>query len=114
VFISSHVLAEVQQIADDVVIIHRGKLVAHENAAALTTRTAGATRVRSPDAQRLRAALAAEGIEASVDGEGLATAAPAPRVGEVAAANGVVLHELRAESAALEDAFLELTGEDAS
>jgi ABC-2 type transport system ATP-binding protein len=109
VFISSHVLAEVQQIADEVVIIHRGKLVAQEEVAALTARTVGATRVRSPDAERLRHALADAGVEARVDGDGLATAAPAAQVGEIAAANGIVLHELRSESAALEDAFLELT-----
>jgi ABC-2 type transport system ATP-binding protein len=110
VFVSSHVLAEVEQIADDVVIIHRGELVAQERVAELRARTVGATRVRSPEAGRLRDALAAAGLEAAVDGERLSTAAPAPRVGEVAAANGIVLHELIAESPSLEEAFLELTG----
>jgi len=109
VFISSHVLAEIEQMADEVVIIHRGRLVAHENVGELRTRTVGATRVRSPDAARLGAALAGEGIEASVDGDRLSTAAAAARVGEVAAANGIVLHELTAEAPSLEEAFLELT-----
>src|SRR5205807_6937595 len=54
VFVSSHVLAEVAQLADEVVIIHKAKLVAHEPLAALTARTAGGTIVRSPDAERLR------------------------------------------------------------
>src|SRR5438067_3118967 len=111
VFISSHVLAEVAQLADDVVIIHKAKLVAHEPLAALTARTAGGTIVRSPDAQRLREQLTAAGIEAtSADTGDLRAAAPPERVGEVAAAAGIVLHELRAESASLEEVFLELTG----
>jgi ABC-2 type transport system ATP-binding protein len=112
VFISSHVLAEVAQLADEVVIIHKSKLVAHEPLEALTTRTAGGTIVRSPDAERLRQRLTAEGIEAATaDGE-LRVASPPERVGEVAAAAGIVLHELRGEGASLEEVFLELTGGD--
>jgi ABC-2 type transport system ATP-binding protein len=110
VFISSHVLAEVAQLADEVVIIHKAKLVAHESLAALTARTAGGTIVRSPDAEHLRERLAAAGIEANTaDTNDLRAAAPPERVGEVAAAAGIVLHELRAESASLEEVFLELT-----
>jgi ABC-2 type transport system ATP-binding protein len=111
VLISSHVLAEVAQIADEVVIIHHGRLVAQEPLAALTARTAGGTLVRSPDAERLRERLAEAGIEAAVDGQSLRVSAPPARVGEVAAAGGVVLHELREEGASLEEIFLELTGE---
>jgi ABC-2 type transport system ATP-binding protein len=110
VFISSHVLAEVQHLADDVVIIHRGRLVAQQSVADLTARTAGATRVRSPDASRLRDALTRDGFATSGDGEQFTTTAPAARVGELAAIGGHVLHELAPESASLEEAFLELTG----
>jgi ABC-2 type transport system ATP-binding protein len=109
VFISSHVLAEIEQIADEVVIIHRGRLVAHENVAELRAKAVGATRVRSPDADGLREALAREGIDAQADGDRVSTSAPAARVGEIAAANGIVLHELTAEAPSLEEAFLELT-----
>jgi ABC-2 type transport system ATP-binding protein len=110
VFISSHVLAEIAQLADEVVIIHRSKLVAHEPLAALTGRAAGGTIVRSPDAERLSERLSAAGIGAtSADGQ-LRVAAPPERVGEVAAEAGIVLHELRGESASLEEVFLELTG----
>ncbi len=111
IFISSHVLAEVQQLADEVVIIHHGRLVAHESVEDLRARAAGGTRVRSPDAARLREALARGGIEASGDGDRLLTPAPSERVGEIAAANSIVLHELTAESSTLEEAFLELTAE---
>ena len=113
VFISSHVLAEVQQLADDVVIIHRGRLVAQETIAGLTARARGAagSRVRTPQAEELLARLTAAGIEASVlDGNRLEVAAPSERVGEIAAAGGIVLHELTGETATLEEAFLELTG----
>jgi ABC-2 type transport system ATP-binding protein len=111
VFISSHVLPEIAQLADEVVIIHKARLVAHEPLATLTARTAGATIVRSPDADRLRERLASEGIEAAAVGDGeLRAAAPPERVGEVAADESIVLHELRAESATLEEVFLELTG----
>jgi ABC-2 type transport system ATP-binding protein len=110
VFISSHVLAEVAQIVDEVVIIHHGRLVAHEPLEALTARAAGGTVARSPDAAGLRSRLAESGIEAvDVDGE-LRVPAPPERVGEVAAAAGIVLHELRRETASLEEVFIELTG----
>jgi ABC-2 type transport system ATP-binding protein len=97
VFISSHVLGEMQQLADEVVIIHHGRLVAHDPVEQLTARATGGARVRSPQAERLRELLAREGAEASVDGDRVLTTAPAERVGEIAAANGIVLHELTAE-----------------
>ena len=113
VLVSSHVLAEVAQIADEVVIIHRGRLVAQEPLAALTARSAGGSVARSPEAERLRARLAGDGIEAALAGNGeLRVAAPPERVGEVAAAAGIVLHELRGEGASLEEVFLELTAEE--
>ena len=102
-----------QQLADDVVIIHRGRLVAQETIAGLTARARGAagSRVRTPQAEELLARLTAAGIEASVlDGNRLEVAAPSERVGEIAAAGGIVLHELTGETATLEEAFLELTG----
>jgi ABC-2 type transport system ATP-binding protein len=111
VFISSHVLGEMQQLADEVVIIHHGRLVAHDPVEQLTARATGGARVRSPQAERLRELLAREGAEASVDGDRVLTTAPAERVGEIAAANGIVLHELTAEATSLEEAFLELTAE---
>ena len=112
VFISSHVLAEVAQLADEVVIIHHGRLVAQEPLETLIARAAGGTSCALPQAERLRGLLAAAGIEATQVGDGeLRVAAPPERVGEVAAAAGIVLHELRAEGATLEEVFLELTAE---
>ena len=111
VFISSHVLGEMQQLADEVVIIHHGRLVAHGPVEELTARATGGTRARSPEAERLRESLARQGAQASVDGDRLLTTAAAERVGEIAAAEGIVLHELTTETASLEEAFLELTAE---
>jgi len=112
VFISSHVLAEVAQLADEVVIIHHGRLVTQEPLETLIARAAGGTVVRAPEAERLLGLLAEAGIEATQVGEGELRVAAAPeRVGEVAAAAGIVLHELRAEGATLEEVFLALTSE---
>jgi ABC-2 type transport system ATP-binding protein len=113
VFVSSHVLAEIAQTVDSVVIINRGKLVAHETLTEVRARAFAGVRVRTPQAERLREALTAAGIETTNVGEGrlVARTDSAARVGEIAAANGVVLHELTAESSSLEDVFLELTGE---
>jgi ABC-2 type transport system ATP-binding protein len=115
VFISSHVLAEVAQLADEVVIIHRGKLIAQEPLEALRARSAGGSVVRSPDPERLRERLAAAGLDVAAGTDGrVRVTAPPERVGEVAAAAGIVLHELRAEEASLEEVFLELTAEEHS
>jgi ABC-2 type transport system ATP-binding protein len=111
ILISSHVLAEVEQIADEAVIIHRGRFVAQETTAELSARAAGGVRVRSPQADRLKSSLEEAGLTVS-SGEGdllLVGEGSAERVGEIAAANGIVLHELAAEKTTLEEAFLELT-----
>jgi ABC-2 type transport system ATP-binding protein len=112
ILISSHVLAEVAQTVDEVVIIHRGKLVRQAAMDEVEAMAAGSTMVRSPSADRLVALLAEGGIEATATAEGrLAVPAPPERVGEVAAEHGIVLHELTVERASLEEIFLELTGE---
>jgi ABC-2 type transport system ATP-binding protein len=111
ILVSSHVLAELAQTVDDVAIIARGRLVVHAPVDELTARAGAATVVRSPEAGRLREILVAAGIAAAADGEGsLTVQAPAEQVGELAAANRVVLHELRPRASSLEDVFLDLTG----
>jgi ABC-2 type transport system ATP-binding protein len=115
VFISSHVLAEVAQLANEVVIIHRGRLVAQEPLEALIARASGGTVVRSPEAERLHTLLAEAGLEATATAPGeLRVGAPPERVGEIAAAAGIVLHELRTEGATLEEVFLGLTSEEST
>jgi ABC-2 type transport system ATP-binding protein len=112
ILVSSHVLAEVAQTVDSVVIIHRGKLIRHATMAEVQALAVGAARVRSPDAERLATLLAGAGMSVRSLGDGgLAVEAAPERIGELAAANGVVLHELTAERATLEEVFLELTGD---
>ena len=68
VLVSSHVLAEVAQTVDQVVIIARGRLVTQSTLAALTARTDQLVRVRTPQAETLRSLLATQGIQADPDG----------------------------------------------
>ena len=110
-FVSSHVLAEVSQLANEVVIIHRGKLVAHQPVVE-ADRTGG-----RGDASSLAAGRGSAGAAAGrrdrrrADGERLAVHAPPERVGDLAAEAGIPLHELVADTGSLEEAFLELTAE---
>jgi ABC-2 type transport system ATP-binding protein len=110
ILISSHVLAEVEQVADEVVIIHRGRFVEQASTAELFARAGGGIRVRSPQADRLKELLGEAGLSVkSAHGDLLVVDGTTERVGELAAAHGVVLHELAAEKSTLEEAFLELT-----
>jgi len=109
VLVSSHVLAEVAQTVDDVVIIAHGKLVVQAPMEDVLARSAGGTRVRSPEADRLASLLGSEAKR--LDDGSLVVPIPPEQVGQIAAANGVVLHELTTERATLEEVFLELTGD---
>jgi ABC-2 type transport system ATP-binding protein len=111
VLVSSHVLAEVAQTVDQVVIIAAGRLVSQSTLADLTARTDQLVRVRTPQAETLKALLAAQGVQASPDGADqlVATATTTEVVGKAAAAAGIVIYEMRAERSNLEDVFLQLT-----
>jgi ABC-2 type transport system ATP-binding protein len=112
VLVSSHVLAEVAQTVDDVVVIHRGRLVQQGPVAALTAAGAGVL-VRSPRPEELRSALYRDGLTASEtpDGALVVEGVDAARIGDIAFAAGVPLHELSARSTSLEEAFLALTSD---
>jgi ABC-2 type transport system ATP-binding protein len=112
VLVSSHVLAEVAQTVDDVVVIHRGRLVQQGPVRTLTAAGAGVL-VRTPRPGDLRAALAGGGLAVAdtPDGAFVVDGADAARVGEIAFAAGVPLHELTPRSTSLEEAFLALTAD---
>jgi ABC-2 type transport system ATP-binding protein len=112
VLVSSHLLAEVAQTVDRVVIIDRGRLVAQSTLAALTAGADRTVRVRTPQPEALRDLLVARGATVTLDGPDrlVAGGVTAEQVGQAAAAGGVVLHEMRFERSNLEDVFLELTG----
>ena len=113
VLVSSHVLAEVAQTVDQVLIINRGQLVIESPLAELTARAGGAVRVRSANPQQLATALRGENLQvtAGTDHTLLINGASSERVGEMAFAAGVPVHELVTAGASLEDIFLQLTTE---
>jgi ABC-2 type transport system ATP-binding protein len=112
VLVSSHLLAEVAQTVDQVVIIDKGRLVAQSTLAALTAGADRTVRVRTPEPEALRDLLLARGATVTVDGPDrlIVGGVTTEQVGQAAAAGGVVLHEMRFERSNLEDVFLELTG----
>ncbi len=112
VFVSSHLLSEMQLMADQLVVIAAGRMVADESLDAFVSRsTRNDVLVRSTDRDALLAALAAEGLVAVAEGDdGLAVTTPdTDRVGDVAFRAGVGIRELTRRTASLEEAFLELT-----
>jgi len=115
VLVSSHVLAEVAQTVDQVVIINRGRLVVESPLSELTARLAGTIRVEAVQPDVLEAALRDAGIASErTNGKLHVHGVTAERVGEIALAAHVGLRELVTESASLEEVFLELTTEPPS
>jgi ABC-2 type transport system ATP-binding protein len=114
VLVSSHLLAELALSADSVVIIKDGRLVAQGPVAELAAGGRAAVRVRTPQAQQLRAALAARGVLTELDGPDQVVARDVGTdvVGLAVAEAGVVVYEMSAQRADLEDAFLTLTADE--
>ena len=112
VLVSSHVLAEVAQTADEVVVIAHGKSVAQAPLAELTARSGGGMRVAGPDAGRLAEALRADGAEVHTDGERaiVVRGRSGEEIGRLIAQGGIVISELAPVGSSLEEIFFELTG----
>jgi ABC-2 type transport system ATP-binding protein len=112
VFVSSHLMSEMEQTADHVLVIGRGKLIADMPVAEITGRSAQShVKVVSPAAGQLAPLLASAGAEVANGNENelMITGLDAAAIGETAASNGIVLHELSPRRASLEAAFMELT-----
>ncbi|HVF73399.1 MAG TPA: ATP-binding cassette domain-containing protein [Acidimicrobiales bacterium] len=116
VFVSSHQLGEVTHMADEVVVLRAGRLVAHTSVADLTGGSTAAARVRSQEPERLAEVLIGAGAEVRSGERGAmhVRGLRPEQVGELAAAAGVVLHELVGEINSLEDVFFELTEKEES
>ena len=114
VLVSSHVLSEVKQTVDDVVVITRGRLVRQGSLADLDTGPT-AVLVRTPTPEQLRDALDGAPVGAQVetlpDGRMRVAGSTPERVGHLAFAAGVELHELSAEASDLEKVFLHMTAD---
>ncbi len=113
VLLSSHLISEMALTADQLVVIGQGRLVAELSVAELAAAAPRSVRVRTPDAAALAGAVREAGLQMAAGDDGSlsvsgAAAEPA-MVGELAARAGIVLHELVAERASLEDIFMELT-----
>ena len=113
VFLSSHLLTEVAQTVDDVIVLSRGRLVTQTTLADLVARTS-VVRVRTPEAARLLDVLAAAGLRVRlVDTSTVeARSATADAVGVAAATAGVTILELSRHDEDLESLFFELVGQN--
>ena len=111
VLVSSHGLSEISQLADEVVIVRKGRLVTHASLADLIGVSGGTVHVRTPQAERLRNLLAARDLRAELTAPDRLDVAGTTSevVGQIAAEGGVVLFELVPERSNLEDVFLKLT-----
>lgn len=109
VLLSSHLLHEVEQIADDMVLIGEGRILAVGDKRSLLAGRSVSTLVTALDVPALARALSDAGITSQPAGDGLKVQAPTVEVGRVAAQHQIVLVDLRVAEGGLEEMFLEMT-----
>jgi ABC-2 type transport system ATP-binding protein len=112
VFVSSHLMSEMESTADHLIVIGRGKLIADCSMADFIARSSGASvRVRTPMADDLIKALTAQGAITAIDDDDAVEVRgmTAEAVGDIAFEQAIRLHELTTVHASLEEAFMELT-----
>lgn len=112
VFVSSHLMAEMALTADHVIVIGKGRLLAEASVDDLIRGSSqNYVRVRSPDGAKLATVVRANGasIHPEPDGALAVTGISAATIGDLAAANGIALHELSPQEASLEEAYMQLT-----
>jgi ABC-2 type transport system ATP-binding protein len=111
VLVSSHLLAEMAQTADRVLVIGRGRLIAATTMSDFVSRSgADVVRVRTPQRDSFHRTLAAGGLTVSVHDDALLIkGATTEQIGDLAARHAVTLHELTAQRASLEEAYMSLT-----
>jgi ABC-2 type transport system ATP-binding protein len=114
VLVSSHLLSEMAVTAQDLVVIGKGKIISQCSTTEFIERsTENSVLVRSPHASRLAPLLVDKGftVRDDTDGSLSIVGASSDQIGDIAAANGVVLHELSPQRGSLEQAFMQLTGD---
>jgi ABC-2 type transport system ATP-binding protein len=115
VFVSSHLMSEMALTADHLIVIGRGRLIADTSVDEFVRGASkGLVLVRSPAASRLRELVLGPDVSVTSREPGLLeiSGLTAQQIGETAAANGIVLHELTPQQASLEEAFMDLTREE--
>ncbi|MER5867012.1 ATP-binding cassette domain-containing protein [Kitasatospora sp. NPDC002040] len=114
VFVSSHLMTEMEHTADDLVVVGRGELIAAESLADFAARSGSSVTVRTTEAALLARLLTEQGAGVRPVGEALeVTGMAAARIGDLAFAQRLPLHELTPRTASLEAAFMELTADRA-
>ncbi|MFI1581778.1 ABC transporter ATP-binding protein [Embleya sp. NPDC020630] len=116
VFVAGHLMSEMALTADHVIVLGRGRVIVDTEMAEFVRDGArGDVLVRSPDGARLAALLTARGATVTVEPDGaLAVEGLAySRIGELAAGDGLVIHELAARQGSLEEAYLRITEPEA-
>ncbi|MBE1490257.1 ABC transporter ATP-binding protein [Plantactinospora soyae] len=114
VFVSSHLMSEMALTADHLVVIGRGRLLADTGVRDFVEAHSGShVRIRTPEPERMRDVLTAAGLRVSTAGDGALEAygVEAARIGELASAHRLTVHEVSAQGASLEEAFMRLTGD---
>jgi len=112
VFVSSHLMSEMALVAEDLIVVGRGRLLSAGPLADFVAQAStGTVRVRAPHAGHLRDLLLGDGVTVTSSEPGLleVTGLEPEEIGERAFAAGLVLHELSPQEASLEEAFMELT-----
>ncbi|WP_349897157.1 ABC transporter ATP-binding protein [Parafrigoribacterium soli] len=114
VFLSSHLMSEMAQTADHIIVLGRGRVIADAPVADILALASGsAVRVRTPDADRFATLLASAGQVTRPEPDLLTVSGlTAARIGELASQERVVLHELSPVTGSLEDAYLALTQDE--
>jgi len=115
VFVSSHLISEMALTADRFIVIGRGRLIAETTVEEFTARSSGASvKVLTPDVSEFATALLRAGAQVTPTEPGVLTVAglKAAQIGDLAARDGLRIHELSPITASLEDAFMELTKGD--
>jgi ABC-2 type transport system ATP-binding protein len=115
VFLSSHLMSEMAQTADQIIVLGRGKVIADAPVSDIIALAAGnSVRVRTPDADRFATLLAGKDVTITKTDPDLLVinGLKAAHIGEIAAGSKVVLHELTPLAGSLEDAYLALTEDD--
>jgi ABC-2 type transport system ATP-binding protein len=115
VFVSSHLMSEMALTADHLIVIGRGRKIADMSTEEFIRQASGAlVLVRTPQAAELERLLSGPDVSVSALGPGLleVRGLTAVQIGEAAAANQLVLHELTPQQASLEEAFMTLTRDD--
>jgi ABC-2 type transport system ATP-binding protein len=113
VFVSSHLLSEMALTASNLVVIGRGQLISQSSTEDFVARAAENTvKVRSPQLAELRDALQRASAGVTGDDKALTVSGmDSDKIGEIAAANRIVLHELSPQTGSLEQAFMQITGD---